>query len=148
MKLRDIIGSAAAADRLQVQVLLGEMGSQDLSLTADSPLTEAEAFTAAVLFHISAIPWLTHHQQQYLSSKIRPYLAAISSPYKFILAVTNGQFVTWTDLQGFIDIRTGEAVASCPPGFESIAYNFQTRMANLLENEARQGCQSPPETSG
>lgn len=146
MKLRDIIGSAAAADRLQVQVLLGEMDAT--GKTADSELDKGEAFMAAVLFHISAIPWLNHHQQQYLSRAIKPFLGMVSEPYHFILAISNGQFVTWTDLQGFIDIRTGEAVASCPPVFESIAYNFQTRMANLLENEARQGCQSPPETSG
>jgi hypothetical protein len=143
MKLRDIIGSAA--DPLQIQVLLGSMNANGLTL--DSELDNDQAFMAAVLYHISVIPWLNPHQQQYLSRAIMPYLVWQEESFEFTLAICNGQFVTWTGLQGFVDIKVGTAVATCPPVFESIAYNFQTRMNMLLE-QARQGCQSPPETSG
>lgn len=145
MKIRDVMG-AAAADPLQIQLMLDEL---ELAAQAspDLEIDQQTTFAVAVMHHISCIPWLNAYQRQFLRQQIQPVCWNVMPPYEFTLAFCNGTFVTWTGLEGFFDLKTGQYTKTAPPVFESIAYNFHVRMTALL-NEARQGCPSPPETSG
>lgn len=143
MKIRDVTG--ANADPLLVRLLLEELELPGGNL--DVELNDRQIFAIAVFHHIHCIPWLNNHQRTYLIGQLSPAVYNTLAPWEFTLAFCNGQFVTWNGLNGFFDLKTGGYGKTAPPVFESIAYNFQTRM-NALLNEARQGCPSPPETSG